>query len=63
MSVLRVPFPAVPEIQAAGANFPPEKVARAFELLRETDRKAKGIDNASISEGNLLRELVFNLLH
>ena len=63
MSSLRLPYPAVAELKAAGANFPPDKVSKAFDLLRTTDRKAKGIDNASISEGNLLRELVFNLLH
>jgi len=63
MSSLRLPYPAVAELKAAGANFPPDKVSKAFDLLRATDRKAKGIDNASISEGNLLRELVFNLLH
>jgi DNA polymerase-3 subunit delta len=31
--------------------------------IRETDARHKGIDNGSADEGDLLKELVFKILH
>lgn len=43
-------------------SFPPKKVAENIELLYTYDLKAKGVGNASVSGGALLRELVIQLV-
>ena len=48
--------------RAAGA-FSPAKVERIFGYLREADKKAKGRSNATTTDGMLLREAVFKILH
>ncbi|MCK9616738.1 MAG: DNA polymerase III subunit delta [Lentimicrobiaceae bacterium] len=48
---------------AASRNFSHEKIIKIFSLLREYDLKAKGVDNVSLSEGDLLKELIFKILH
>ncbi|TLV02986.1 DNA polymerase III subunit delta [Dyadobacter luticola] len=44
-------------------NYPLPKVANIIHYLRESDGRLKGLDGVSISEGELLRELVFKILH
>ena len=39
------------------------KVKQIISLLRKYDLKSKGIDNASITDGELLKELVFQIMH
>ncbi|MEM9299255.1 MAG: DNA polymerase III subunit delta [Bacteroidota bacterium] len=39
------------------------KVVDNIHLIRNADLHSKGIDNASTSEGQLLRELIFRLMH
>lgn len=39
------------------------KCARVISLLREYDMKSKGVGNANISEGELLKELIFKIMH
>lgn len=39
------------------------KCANTISLLREYDMKSKGVDNANISEGELLKELIFKIMH
>lgn len=39
------------------------KCARVISLLREYDMKSKGVGNANISDGELLKELVFKIMH
>jgi len=39
------------------------KCAQTISLLREYDLKSKGVGNANISEGELLKELVFKIMH
>jgi DNA polymerase-3 subunit delta len=56
------PF-AVRDYAAAAGAYPVGKLARIFGYLREADRKSKGQGNATISEGMLLRETVFKILH
>ena len=43
--------------------FPLSEVHRCLALLREYDLKAKGLDNASTSHGELLEELIFKTLN
>lgn len=44
-------------------NYTAKKVMRIIAFIRETDAKSKGIDNVSTSAGELMRELVYFILH
>lgn len=39
------------------------KCAQVISLLREYDMKSKGVGNANISDGELLKELIFKIMH
>lgn len=56
------PF-AVNQYAAAAKAYAPDKVGRIFGYLREADRKSKGQGNATTSDGMLLREAIFKILH
>jgi DNA polymerase-3 subunit delta len=56
------PF-AVRDYATAAGAYPVGKLARIFGYLREADRKSKGQGNATISDGMLLRETIFKILH
>jgi len=47
----------------AGNNYKMEKIKRVFSYLREYDLKSKGVDAGSSSEGELLKEMVFKIMH
>ncbi|UTW61214.1 DNA polymerase III subunit delta [bacterium SCSIO 12741] len=47
----------------AARQYNPAKVANIIHEIRECDRKSKGIGNSSVPEGELLKELVFKILH
>ena len=51
------------DFQVAARNYPPGKLFQIFSLLREYDLKAKGVDNSSTSDGELMKELIFKILH
>lgn len=44
-------------------NYTGRKTMQILEKLRETDAKSKGLGNVSTSEGDLMKELVFFILH
>ncbi|MCE7064743.1 DNA polymerase III subunit delta [Dyadobacter sp. CY326] len=44
-------------------NYPLPKVANIIHYLRECDARMKGLDGVSIPEGELLKELVFKIIH
>lgn len=44
-------------------NYPPRKVASIIGLLHEYDIKSKGVNNMSADDGELLKELVFKIMH
>ncbi|WP_031527908.1 DNA polymerase III subunit delta [Dyadobacter crusticola] len=44
-------------------NYPLPKVANIIHYLRECDGRMKGLDGVTVPEGELLRELVFKILH
>ena len=54
---------AVKDYASAARVFSAAKVARIFGYLRDADRKSKGQGNATVSDGMLLRETVFKILH
>jgi DNA polymerase-3 subunit delta len=47
----------------AALNYNTGKLKNIFAYLKECDLKAKGVDNPSIENGELLKELVFKILH
>ena len=48
---------------SAMRNFKATKVMQIISTIRECDAKSKGIGNTSVSDGELIRELVFFILH
>lgn len=44
-------------------NFKTEKIMRIIGYIRETDQKSKGVNNYGITDGFLLKEMVFKMLH
>jgi DNA polymerase III subunit delta len=47
----------------AALNYNTSKLKQIFSWLKEYDLKSKGVDNSSIPYGELLKELVFKILH
>ena len=47
----------------AAKSFNARKTMNIITSIRETDARSKGIDNVSADEGDLLKELVFKILH
>lgn len=63
MSGLGIPFNFVDDYKLAGKNYDLNKLKRIFSYLRDYDLKSKGLDRGSASEGELLKEMVFKILH
>ena len=53
----------VKEYMAGARNYSGKKVLRILERIRETDAKSKGLDNPNTSPGDLMKELIFFILH
>ncbi|MDT8392873.1 MAG: DNA polymerase III subunit delta [Bacteroidales bacterium] len=53
----------VRDYRNAAKRFSLQKSIQAVSLLREYDLKFKGVNNVSADEGELLKELVFKLMH
>ena len=49
--------------ERAARNYPTAKLKMIFNWIREVDLKSKGVDNNSTEDGELLKELVFKILH
>jgi DNA polymerase III subunit delta len=47
----------------AATNYNTAKLKNIFSYLKEYDLKTKGVDNSSVSGGELMKELVFKILH
>ncbi len=62
-SVLKINPYFVSEYEMASRNFNARKTVQVISLLREFDMKSKGVGNISSEEGDLLKELVFKILH
>ncbi len=63
MSGLGISFNFIEDYKIAGANYPMPKLKKIFGYLREYDLKSKGVDSGSASNGELLKEMVFKILH
>jgi DNA polymerase-3 subunit delta len=53
----------VTDYERAAKNYSAGKLKSIFSYLREYDLKSKGVDRGSATEGELLKELVFKILH
>jgi DNA polymerase III subunit delta len=53
----------VKDFQKASQVFRALKTMNIISFIRETDARYKGIDNVSAEEGDLLKELIFKILH
>ena len=53
----------VAEYKTASKNYSDQKVENVFSLLHEYDLRSKGINDMGTKEGELLKELVFKILH
>ena len=53
----------VKDYERAAKNYSYDKLLSIINLLRETDLKLKGINSANTEEGELLRELVYKIMH
>jgi len=62
-SILGVAPFLVQQYQLAAKHYSPEKAKRIIGYCREYDLKGKGVNNVSASEGELLKELIFKILH
>jgi DNA polymerase-3 subunit delta len=47
----------------ASRIYSPRKCVHIFELLREYDLRSKGVNNDNVDGGELLKELVFKIMH
>lgn len=53
----------IKQYQMGAKNYKAEKIFSIFSYLKEYDLKSKGINNPSLSEKDLLKELTFKILH
>ncbi|MDF2435684.1 MAG: holA [Bacteroidota bacterium] len=53
----------VKDYEIAARNFSVGKLKSIFSYLRDYDLKSKGVDNGSATEGELLKEMIFKILH
>ena len=53
----------IQDYQTAARNYPVHRLVAVISDLREYDLKAKGLDNATATDGELMKELVFKILH
>lgn len=53
----------VQDYQQGSIHYPRKKVVQIISLLREFDLKSKGFGNTSTDAGELLKELIFKILH
>ena len=63
MSKLRISWGSVDEFVAASRNYSLSKTQDIISWLRELNIRVLGIDNYSVGEAELLKELIFKILH
>ena len=53
----------VPEYQQAARNYPMRKVAQVISHLRDADIKSKGVGASNLSHADILKQLLFKIMH
>lgn len=61
--MLRINPYFVTEYQRAAKNYPMRKVAQVISILREADLKSKGVGASNLAQGDILKELLFKIMH
>ena len=61
--VLRINPYFVAEYEVAARKYPMRKVAQIISYLREADLKSKGVGASNLPPGDILRELLFKIMH
>jgi DNA polymerase-3 subunit delta len=62
-SILKInPF-FVAEYEKASRSYSPGKIIQIISLLREYDLRSKGFENTSTDDGDLLKELIYKIIH
>lgn len=62
-SILQINPYFVTDYKKAAANYPVPKLLNVISILREYDVKSKGVDAPSVPQGELLKEMVYKILH
>lgn len=62
-SALKINPYFVAEYEVAAKRFTPAKLVEIIAALRECDVKSKGVGNSSTNDEDLLKELIFKILH
>ena len=64
MAVLGFRFPMqIADYMRGLQNYPPMKTLQIISLIHEVDAKSKGVNNASVPDGSLLKELIYKIMH
>jgi DNA polymerase-3 subunit delta len=53
----------VKDYRIAASNYSPQKLRQIISILREYDLKSKGVETAPMEDGEIMREMVFKILH
>jgi DNA polymerase-3 subunit delta len=51
------------DYKIAARNYPYEQSQKVISILKEYDLKSKGVDRVNATEGDLMKEMVFKILH
>ncbi|MDG1147334.1 MAG: DNA polymerase III subunit delta [Crocinitomicaceae bacterium] len=62
-STLHVPPFVAGQLLTATKTYNPKKIAANIALLHEYDLKSKGVGNSSFTSGQLMKELIYRLMH
>lgn len=62
-SALKVSPYVIRDYSLALQQFSPDRILRNISLLKEADLRLKGVNTGSASEGQILRELIYRLIH
>ncbi len=54
---------ALNDYKDASTKYNAQKVERIIGYIRDTDKKSKGVNNVSVDHGELIKELVYKILH
>jgi DNA polymerase-3 subunit delta len=63
MSQMRVSFPQIKDLETAGRNYSLDKLVRIIGYLHDYDMRSKGMDGFQTEKGELMREMLFKILH
>lgn len=53
----------IKDYKSAARNFPPQKMGQIFDALKTADLHSKGIEVSSVSDGEIMKELMFKIVH